>query len=133
VSQQNVEIVHSAFEAFAASGVEAGLSFFAPDVVYDTTDRWPEGSAYRGREGMRALATGWSDNFDSWGYEVEDVRAVGDCVVALTHMVGQIKNSEQSVSQPLGLVFSNFRNGTCGHVRAFATWQEALRAVGQEG
>ncbi|HXW58009.1 MAG TPA: hypothetical protein VEJ23_00890 [Solirubrobacteraceae bacterium] len=47
-------------------------------------------------------------------------------------MVGNIKGSGQFISQPLGFVLSDFRDGTLGHVRAFATWQGALEVVGLE-
>ena len=32
--------------------------------------------------------------------------------------------------EPLGLVVSDFRDGTVGEIRAFASWQEALEAAG---
>ena len=31
MSQENVEIVRNAFEAFSANGIDAALSFFSPD------------------------------------------------------------------------------------------------------
>jgi ketosteroid isomerase-like protein len=130
MSQENVEIVRNAFRAFAAGGTEAALSFFAPGFVWYVTDRWVEDSAYRGHEGMRRLAAGFSDNFDRWGYEVHDTRDAGDRVVALVEMTGQIKHSGGPISQPLGLVVSDFHDETFGEVRAFPSWREALEAVG---
>jgi ketosteroid isomerase-like protein len=130
MSQENVELVRHAFQAFAAEGIEAALSFFSPDCVWYTTDRWVDGSAYRGHDGMRMLTAAFADNFDGYRYEVGDIRDARDRVVALTHMTGQIKRSESSISQPVGLVISDFRGGKFGEVRAFATWDEALKAVG---
>ena len=130
MSQENVDLVRDAFEAFASGGIGAALSFFPPDFVWYPTDRWLEGRAYRGHEGMRRLAAAFSDNFDGYSYEVHDVRDAGDRVVALLRMTGVIKNSELSVSQPLGLVASDFRDGMLGEVRAFPSWAEALEAVG---
>ena len=130
MSRENVELVHRAFETFAAEGIEAALPFFSPGCVWYATDRWLDDSAYRGHDGMRRLDAEFSDNFDDWGYEVEDVRDAGDRVVALSQMTGRIKDSGASVGQPIGLVVSDFRAGTFGEVRAFATWDEALEAVG---
>ena len=130
MSQENVDLVRNAFEAFALGGIDAALSFFPPDFVWYPTDRWLEGRAYRGHEGMGRLAAAFSDNFDGYRYEVHDVRDAGDRVVALLHMTGVIKNSELSVSQPLGLVASDFRDGMLGEVRAFPSWAEALEAAG---
>jgi ketosteroid isomerase-like protein len=125
-----VEIVRGAFQAFSGGGIEAGLAFFRPDVVWYTTNRWPEGSAYRGHDGMRELSAAFSNNFDEFGYEVREIRGVQDRVVACVEMTARIKNSGQPISQPLGLVVSDFHDGACGEVRAFPSWREALEAVG---
>ena len=130
MSRENVELVRDAFQAFGKGGVEAALPFFSSDCVWYTTDRWLEGPAYRGHDGLRELAAGFAENFDRWGYELQDVRDAGDRVVALAEMTGQIKNSGSPISQPLGLVVSNFRDGTQGEVRAFPSWSEALAATG---
>ena len=44
-------------------------------------------------------------------------------------MTGRIRGSESPISQPVGLVVSDFRSGGFGEVRAFATWDQALKAV----
>ena len=125
-----MELVRDAFQAFATEGIEAALSFFSPNFVWYPTDRWLDASAYRGHDGMRALDAEFSANFEGYGYEVQDLRDAEDRVVALVYMSGRIKNSGQSVSQPLGLVVEDFHDRTLGQVRAFPSWREALKAVG---
>jgi ketosteroid isomerase-like protein len=125
-----VEVVRDAFQTFGAEGIDAALSFFSPDLVWYPTDRWLEGSAYRGHDGMRRLAAAFSENFDDFRYEVHDIRDAEDRVVALIDMTGRIKHSGAEVSQRLGFVVSGFRDGTFREVRAFASWPEALEAVG---
>jgi len=56
VAQENVEIVRSAFQTFGAEGIDAALAYFSPDLVWHTSDRFLEGSAYHGHDGMRTLA-----------------------------------------------------------------------------
>jgi ketosteroid isomerase-like protein len=131
-SQPNVEVVRSAFRAFGARGVDAALAFFSPDVVWYTSDRWLDGSAYRGHEGMRTVMAAFTENFDDFRFEVHDIRGAQERVVALADMVGRIRNSGAEVSQRLGFVVSNFHGGTFGEVRAFTGWPEALKAVGLE-
>ena len=130
MAQANVELVRGAFQVLAAEGVEASLPFFAPDVVWYTTDRWLDGSAYRGHDGIRSLDAAFAENFDDWRFEVRDIRDAQDRVVALTEMVGRIRGSASSVSQSLGFVISDFRGGAIGSIRAFATWADALDAAG---
>jgi ketosteroid isomerase-like protein len=130
VSEANVELVRSAFQSFGAGGIDAALDAFSPDVVWYTTDRWPEGSAYRGHDGMRRLSAGFSENFDDFRYDVHDIRDAQDRVIALVDMTGRIKQSGAEVSQRLGFVVSGFGDGTFSEVRAFPSWREALKAVG---
>jgi ketosteroid isomerase-like protein len=130
MSQENVEIVRGAFQTFSAEGIEAALAFYSPDCVWYTTDRWLEGSAYRGHDGMRRIQADFSENFDDFRFEVHDVRDAQDRVVALIDMTGRIKDSGAAVSQRLGFVVSGFRDGTFRDVRAFTSWHEALESVG---
>ena len=130
MSQENVEVVRDAFQTFGAEGIEAALAFYAPDCVWYPTDRWLEGSAYRGHDGMRRLQAAFSENFDDFRFEVHDTRDAQDRVVALIDMTGRIKHSGANISQRLGFVVSGFRDGTFRDVRAFPSWDEALEAAG---
>ena len=130
MSQENVEIVRDAFQTFGTEGITAALSFFSPDFVWYPTDRWLEGDAYRGHDGMRRLAAAFSENFDDFRYEVLDLRDAQDRVVALVDMIGRIKPSGADISQRLGFVVSGFRGGTFAEVRAFPSWHDALEAGG---
>ncbi len=127
-----MEIVRNAFQTFGAEGIDAALSCFSPDVVWYPTDRWLDGSAYRGHDGMRRLSAAFSENFDDFRYDVHDIRAAQDRVVALVDMKGHIKHSGAEVSQRLGFVISGFRERTFREVRAFPSWHDALEAVGLE-
>ena len=132
MSQQNVEVVRHAFDAFGGEGIEAALSFCSHDVVWYPTDRWLDDSAYRGHDGMRRLAAAFSENFDDFRYDVYDIRDAQDRAVVLVDMIGRIKHSSAEVSQRLGFVISGFGDGTFREVRAFPSWHDALKAVGME-
>ena len=132
MSQENVEVVRDAFQTFSTEGIDAALSFFSPDVVWYPTDRWLEGSAYRGHDGMRRLAAALPEHLDAFRFHVHEIRDAQDRVVACVDMTGQIKHSEAEVSQRLGFVVSGFRDGTLREVRAFSSWPDALEAVGLE-
>ena len=79
---------------------------------------------------MRRLTAAFTENFDDLRFKVRDIRDAQDRVLAPIHMTGQIKGSESPISQPVGLVVSDFRSGTFGEVRAYATWRAAHEAVG---
>jgi ketosteroid isomerase-like protein len=132
MSQENVEIVRNAFHSFGAEGIDAALSFCSPDVVWYPTDRWLDGSAYRGHDGMRRIEAAFSENFDDFRFHVHETRDAQDRVVARVDMIGRIKHSGAEVSQRVGFVVSGFRDGTFGEVRVFPSWYDALKAVGLE-
>jgi ketosteroid isomerase-like protein len=133
VSQQNVETVRNAFQTFSAEGIDAAVTFYSPDVVWYTIERWLDDSAYRGHDGMRRLAAAFTENFDDFRFDVHDIRAAQDHVVALVDMKGRIKHSRSEVSQRRGFVVSGFRDGTFREVRTFPSWHDALEAVGLAG
>jgi ketosteroid isomerase-like protein len=94
MSEENVEIVRDAFHTFGAQGIDPALSFCSPDVVWYPTDRWLDGSAYRGYDGMRRIAAAFSESFDDFRYDVHDIRDAQDRAVALVDMTGRIKHLE---------------------------------------
>jgi hypothetical protein len=72
----------------------------------------------------------WTDNFGAFKLDVYEFREVGDRVVFLGETAGRIKGSGVPIRQPLGVVYSDFRDGRIGEARYFLTWQQALEAVG---
>ena len=130
MSQENVEIVRRAYEAFAAGGVEAVVASFAPDAVVYSYPEWAGPSEYRGHDGLRTLLAEWIENFDGFELEVCEVREVGPRVLVLGETVGRIRGSGVPIRQPIGTVWSGFRGGQIGEGRNFLTWREALEAVG---
>jgi ketosteroid isomerase-like protein len=130
MSQENVEIVRQAHEAFAAGGAEATRAFWAPDLRLYSYPEWAGPAEYRDHEGLRAVLAEFTENFDAFEIQVCEIREAGDSVVMLGETVGQIKGSDVPIRQPLGTVYSKFRDGRIGQARNFATWTEALEAAG---
>ena len=129
MSQENVEIVRRAFDAFALQGVEGVIAFAAADAVIHSMPEWPDDAEYRGPEGLRKLAGQWAENFDEFGFDVHDVRDAGDSVVALLEMTGRIKGSGVPIREPIAAVYE-LTDGLFACTRYFSTWQAALEAAG---
>ena len=131
MASANVELTRRAYEAFNAGGVEAALSLHAhaEDVlIYPTSDR-PDDDVYRGHEGLRSLYHAWTDQFENFTWEVQEIRDVGDRVVSLVEMRGRLKYSGVLIREPWGVV-SSFRDGRIGEIRFFRSQGQALDAVG---
>jgi ketosteroid isomerase-like protein len=130
MSQENVEIVRRAFEAFNQGGIEEALPSFVPDNVVYALPEWPGPPEYLGHDGTRALVTEWTEIFDDFKMEVREIRDLGDRVLVLGENPGRIKATGAPIRQPLGALFGDFRNGQIGETRFFLTWREALEAAG---
>lgn len=126
----NLEIAKRAYDTFAAGRIDAALPCFAPDVVAYPFPEWLEEAEYRGHDGLRALIAVWTDNFDEFEFNNHEYREVGDSVLVLGETAGRIKGSGVPIREPLGVVYSDFRDGMIGKTRNFLTWRQALEAVG---
>jgi ketosteroid isomerase-like protein len=128
--QDNVELVRDAYAAFARGGINAVLPFITEDVTIHSIPEWPDDSEYHGHEGFRKLTVAWTDHFEGWGFDIEDVRDAGEDVVALLRMKGEAKVSGMSIAAELGAVYSRISDGRVGEIRFHSSWREALTAAG---
>jgi ketosteroid isomerase-like protein len=130
VPEANLEIVRKAFGALIERGPEGLMDYVAPDGVAYTASEWVEGSEHRGHDGLRFLLSAWTENFDDWAVRDFELREAGDSVVALFEHGGRVRATETTISQRMGAVFSDFRDGRIGQARFFQTWRETLDAAG---
>jgi ketosteroid isomerase-like protein len=129
MSQENVEIVRRLYDGFAVGGTEATLAVFAPDSVHYPFPEWFERSEYRGHEELKDCLRCGRRVSNEFAFEVSAFRDAGDSVVMLGETVGRIMGTGVPIRQPLGAVYSDFRDGRIGEARNFLTWREALEAV----
>jgi ketosteroid isomerase-like protein len=132
MSQENVEIVRRAYEAFNSEGLDAHLEHFHPDAEYDITAAiGPYAGMYYGRAAIRSFL---ADYFETWEYvrmEPEDVIEVGEdhVVVPLRiHMRG--KESGVAVDARPTNVWT-MSDGKALRIAVYNDKGEALRAVEQ--
>jgi ketosteroid isomerase-like protein len=87
MSEENVEIVRRAWDAFLRGDLDAMAREWAPDIVWETEHfrDWPE-NRYDGVEGVRRFLAEWRDLWPDQATVVEDIRLAPDGrVVALVH------------------------------------------------
>jgi len=131
MSQENVDVLRKAADAWNAGGVEAVLEFCPEDVVWYPFPDAPESSGgFQGHAGIREVMGGWSDSFDDYTVAIGEIRDLGDKVVGLGEFSGSIRGSNVPVHQPMGFIAWDFRGGKIGKARFFPSWEEALDGVG---
>jgi ketosteroid isomerase-like protein len=130
MSQENVELIRQAFEAFNDRGLDASEKFFDPDIVFDLSrSPFPDAGVYRGIAGVREWFQGLADAFGDVHYDLEKVRDLGEQVAVLIRVRGRGPSSGIEVDYRFVPVFT-FRGGRIIRMDRFAEWAEALEAVG---
>ena len=131
MSQENVEVVRQAYEAFNRAGLDALLERFHPDIEYDVTAGiGPYAGMYYGRAAVRSFL---ADYLDGWEYvrmEPEEFIEVGENhVVVLLRLHLRGKGSGVEVS---AMTFNawTMRDGKAVRMAVCNDKAEAIEAVG---
>jgi ketosteroid isomerase-like protein len=135
MSQEDVEVVHRARDAFNRRDLQALAEMTHEDLEFSSvlTAVDAGGSSYRG-------AQTWANYFarmdDAWGdWQVMDFRTfdAGDNgVAAVFRLVGTGKSSGARVDRTIGVAY-RLRDGKLWRMRSYLDPGEALRAVGLSG
>ena len=104
MSQANVEIVRSMYEAFNGGDPHGALAHFHPEVVLDATAR-PDGEIVHGREGLGMTIGQWVTAFDDWREEIEEMRDLGSHVYVVATQRGRGKGSGIEVEDRYALLY----------------------------
>jgi uncharacterized protein len=129
MSQENVEVVRAAFEAFGRSDWDALVGFLDPEIEWVPTGQFVGGQLYRGHAGVREFLDALGGEFEEFHAEPENFATASDVVVADTRVSGTGKRSGVPVELRFTLVVS-LSNRKVIRVRNFLERQEALEAAG---
>jgi ketosteroid isomerase-like protein len=105
---ERVARIREMFVAFNRGGIEASLPYVTEDVVWHSFPEWPGEDRYEGRDGLRQLTAEWTENFDEYHWDVDEVIERDDVIVVLAHHHGLSKTAGMPVREKVGGVFSDF-------------------------
>ena len=129
MSQQNVEILRRANEAFNTGGIPAARPYFTEDVEFHEPPEQPAPRAARGIDDVARLFGEFDATWLSHRSEIEGVQPLDNdrlLVFSIEHFRGR---DGIEVSAPAGAVFT-FRDGKIVRWEAFWDRQHAREAVG---
>ena len=129
MSQENVEAVRRAWDAFNRGDVDALFANMADDVEFEEDPVFPEAGICRGRDEIRAYIASFQEGVADLRFEIEELRDLGDQVIALLHETARGKSSGVDVVQRPAFLYE-FRDGLIVRVRAYLDRAEGLEAVG---
>lgn len=134
MSEQRAAPIREMFEVFNREGIEAVLPFMAPNVVWHSFPEWPGEDRYEGYDGIRRLTLEWTENFDNYQWEVDEVIDRGDVVVVLAHHRGRSKSAGMPVNEEVGGVFTDFdEQDRASRAHFFISWEATLEAAADSG
>jgi ketosteroid isomerase-like protein len=121
-----VELTRLAFEAVNRLDIDAILSFFAPDAVFDGRE-W---NRYEGRAAIRGFLNDWFSSFAELRMEVEQLVAFDDGVVlAVVNQVGRPVGVDGPVRQREGWAVHWSADGLLVRLTTHADLDEARAAA----
>ena len=130
MSQENVEIVRTAFDAFSRDDIQAVLRLCDEDVVVTQPPELPGVSPQqRGHSGVLEAFSIWPEQWDDYAIEILRIADPGDYVVVTARTGGRGKQSGVQVEMDFSFVFS-VRDGKIVELKIFMREDQALEAAG---
>ena len=131
MSQENVEIVRNAFDAFARGDPEGLLRLADEEVVITQPVELPGATRQqRGHSGVMEAFAIWPEQWDDYRIDLSRIVAhPGDYVVVATHQSGRGKHSGVEVEIEMPFLFT-VRGKRIVEWQVFMREDEALEAAG---
>jgi len=131
MSQENVELIRSGYEAFNRGDIDGVVTALAaPDCEFITAGRLPGvEDVYRGPEGFRRFVSFFWETFDDAQVEVHELIDAGDQLLATVTNHGRGKQSGADVHWTTWNVWT-IRDGKVVRGQAFTSREEALEGAG---
>jgi ketosteroid isomerase-like protein len=133
MSQENLETIQRAQEAWNAEDLDAWLAEADPEVEWHTALEQAvegRGSTFRGHDGLRKA---WDEyRSETWGglmNQIQEIRDLGDSVLVLGHLDVSGRTSGVEFTQQFGQLVT-FRGGKILRTHDFLSHADALAAAG---
>jgi len=134
VSESRSEIVRAMVDLWNVGehGSETVAEYFAPAVELESPLSSVHGTPYRGYAGIEQWARDLDEQFAEWSIRLDDVREIGDQVLALGAVDARGRVSDVRLDFPAATVLDFGSDDRAERVRIYTDVGEALRAVGLE-
>jgi ketosteroid isomerase-like protein len=127
MSQENVEIVRSAFAAFEQGDVSDGLEWAADDLITHRVE--PDDAIYHGKEGLLQATADWTEGFEEWTAAPDEFIDGGNSVLVRVHQTARGEKSGVPVESDIWFVFE-IRGRRITRLSFHLRKAEALEAAG---
>ena len=131
MSQENVEVVRAAWEAWADGDMDRLFALYADDVVWDLTNfrEWPD-AVYERHDGVRRFLSEWLEVWDAYEVGVDGIVLAPDArVVTLAWQRGVGRRSGLTMDLKWAQI-NTVRDGRIVRMDNYDDRRKALEAVG---
>jgi len=128
MSQENVEVVRSVFEAWNTGDMDALRELYDPDAIMRMDENWPEPGPYFGRD---AVMREFEQLREAW--DADTIEAISDFIDAGDRVVVRVAWRGVGRGPEINLEFTivyTVRNGRIFYQEHFIGHAGALEAVG---
>jgi ketosteroid isomerase-like protein len=132
MTQEKVEIVRAAFDAWNRGDHEMLLELWDEAAEFYPLRAQLEGRAYHGRDGLRCFIVELAEDWEDVRFKVDEVREAGDRVVGSGRFRARGRVSGVDLDVPLGLI-GIVQDGRIVYSRFFSDPAEAFEAAGLRG
>ena len=129
MSQENVEIVRGAYEAFNRGQFDGFFAAMHPDVQLVMSAEFPGPPVRHGHAGMRAFRDELNQVFDDYRLLPQSFREVAEKVLVAVRISGRSRATGIDSGANIFQVWT-MRDGKATELRDFGSREEALEAVG---
>jgi ketosteroid isomerase-like protein len=130
MSQENVEIVRDAFDAFSRDDIEGVLRLCHENIVITQPPELPGATPQQhGHSGVLEAFEIWPEQWDDYRIEILGIADHGDHVLVTTRQRGRGKQSGIQVEMEIAFVFS-VQNEKIVEMKIFMREDQALEAAG---
>jgi ketosteroid isomerase-like protein len=129
MSQENVEVVQRAIDAFNRDGTEAALAWIAPDVAWHDLPDQPDAEIHHGHPGFLAAFKQFFGDLDDYTVNVDELIDHGEQTVVCARVIGRGRGSKARFEQRVFGVWT-VRNRLVARAVWFRAREDAFEAAG---
>jgi ketosteroid isomerase-like protein len=132
MSRENLQAVRALIDAWNSGDrdFERLGAYFAPSVSLESPLSSVSGEPYRGHPGLEQWARDLDEQFERWEIISDDVRAVGDRVLAVGTVNAVGRASAAALQFPAATVFTFASDHRLTRIHIYLRVGEAFEAVG---
>jgi ketosteroid isomerase-like protein len=128
MSQENVETIRRAFDAYAQNGAEAIAEFWDPEIEVKIPTDLAQTGTYRGRDAVLGWMSDWDEAWEEIDYTASELRDAGDAVLATVAYDGRGQGSGMRIQGTFWYLME-LRDGNVLKLRLYGDEAEALEAL----